>query len=64
MSSPLGEACDEDGKRLMLPSVFDHLADMMTLQHGGEGKILRSRTLRLENRFAEVEKKTLALLDT
>lgn len=58
------EARDESGKRLMLPSVFDHLADMMTLQHSEEGKPLRSRALELENRFAEVEKKILALLDT
>lgn len=58
------EARDEGGKRLMLPSVFDHLADMMTLQHGEEGKPLRSRALELEKRFAEVEKKILALLDT
>lgn len=57
------EACDEGGKRLMLPSVFDHLTDLMTLQHSEEGKPLRSRALELENRFAEVEKKILALLD-
>lgn len=58
------EARDEGGKRLMLPSVFDHLADMMTLQHSEEGKPLRNRAMELENRFVEVEKKILALLDT
>lgn len=57
------EARDEGGKRLMLPSVFAHLADMMLLQHGEEGKPQRTRALELENRFIEVEAKILALLD-
>lgn len=56
------EARDEGGKRLMLPSVFDHLADMMLLQHSEEGKPQRTRALELEKRFAEVEAKILALL--
>lgn len=57
------EARDEGGKRLMLPSVFDHLADMMLLQHGEEGKPRRTRALELEKRFSGVEAKILALLD-
>lgn len=57
------EARDEGGKRLMLPSVFAHLADMMMLQHSDKDKPQRTRALELENRFAEVEAKILALLD-
>lgn len=58
------ESRDEGGKRLMLPSVFDHLSDMVKLQHGGEGKPQRGRALQLEKRFAEVEEKILALQGT
>ena len=31
------EARDEGGKRLMLPSVYDHLTDMLVMQHTVEG---------------------------
>lgn len=56
------EARDEGGKRLMIPSVFNHLADIMVMQHTAEGKPLRNRALPLEQRFARIEAEILSLL--
>ena len=55
----LAEARDEGFKRLMLPSVFDHLTDMLVMQHTAEGQPQRSRALPLEQRFASVEAEIL-----
>ena len=44
---------------LMLPSVLDHLADMLVLQHTAEGQPQRSRALPLEQRFARIEAEIL-----
>ena len=53
------EARDEGGKRLMLPSVFDHLTDMLVMQHTAEGEPQRSRALPLEQRFTRIEAEIL-----
>lgn len=56
------EARDEGGKRLMLPSVFDHLTDLMVMLHTKEGEPQRNRALSLEQRFADVETKILRII--
>ena len=56
------EARDEGGKRLMLPSVFDHLTDMLVMQHTAEGQPQRNRALPLEQRFARIEAEILRFL--
>ena len=56
------EARDEGGKRLMLPSVFDHLTDMLVMQHTSEGEPQRNRALPLEQRFARIEAEILRFL--
>ena len=53
------EARDEGGKRLILPSVLDHLTDMLVMQHTAEGQPQRSRALPLEQRFARIEAEIL-----
>ena len=56
------EARDEGGKRLMLPSVFDHLTDMLVMQHTTEGEPQRSRALPLKQRFTRIEAEILRFL--
>lgn len=56
------EVRDEGAKRLLLPSVFDHLRDMAVLLHSDEGQPLRDRARQLEQRFTDIEKRILQML--
>lgn len=56
------EARDEGAKRLMMPSVIDHIKDIIIMQHTSEGQPQRDRARQLEQRFAETETKILQIL--
>lgn len=56
------EARDEGGKRLMLPSVFDHLTDMLVMEHTADENPQRSCAFFFEQRIARIEAEFLRFL--